>query len=101
MQSFLLLSHITANKFNGADHGTVNDQAGSTDFMVVFDSFGVWYTVVLFALHIFLSITVTFTYIMTYLAELPGLSSAVPLEGPAIRVPGFSVYCHAITNGFA
>ena len=69
--------------------------------MVVFDSFGVKYTVVLIALHIFLIITVTFTYIVTYLDEFPRLSSATPLVGSAIRVPGLSVYCHAITIGFA
>ena len=69
--------------------------------MVVIDSFGVKYTVVLIALHIFLIFTFTFTYIVTYLGEFPGLSSAIPLVGPAIRVPGFSVYCHAIHYGFA
>ena len=91
------------DRVNGAGHGTINDQAGVCitvlDYMVVTDSFDVLYFDVLTALHVFLIITLTHT--VTYLVEIPGLNSAMPLEGPAIRVPGFSEYCHAITNGFA
>ena len=67
--------------------------------MVVTGSFDVLYFDVWIALHVFLIITLIHT--VTYLVEIPGLSSAMPLEGPAIRVPGFSEYCHAIANGFA
>ena len=67
--------------------------------MVVTGSFDVLYFDVWIALHVFLIITLIHT--VTYLGEFPGLSSAIPLVGPAIRVPGFSVYCHAIHYGFA
>ena len=70
--------------------------------MVVTGSFDVLYFDVWIALHVFLIITlITLIHTVTYLVEIPGLSSAMPLEGPAIRVPGFSEYCHAIANGFA
>ena len=101
---FFFFSHFTTNCIehdyvNGADHGAVNDPVGSTALYigVVFDGFSVWYALAWFVLLF----SVTFTYIVTYLVEFPELSSATPLVGSVIRVPGFSVYCHAIHCGFA